>query len=81
MASMTIRNLDDELKTLLRVRAARHGHSMEEEVRNILRAVLTAEPQSGRALVRDIRALVEPLGGVELALPSRRSKRKPPEFG
>ena len=40
MASITIRNLDDRLKTRLRVRAADHGHSMEEEVRCILRDVL-----------------------------------------
>ena len=33
MASITVRNLDDELKQRLRVRAAQHGHSMEEEVR------------------------------------------------
>ena len=37
MASITIRNLDDDVKTLLRVRAARNGRSMEEEVRLILR--------------------------------------------
>ena len=40
MASMTIRNLDDDLKARLRLRAARHGQSMEEEARSILRSVL-----------------------------------------
>ena len=38
MASLTVRQLDDKLKTLLRLRAARHGRSMEDEVRTILRA-------------------------------------------
>ena len=33
MASITIRNLDDEVKTRLRVRAARHHRSMEEEAK------------------------------------------------
>ena len=33
MGSITIRNLDDTLKRRLRVRAAEHGRSMEEEVR------------------------------------------------
>jgi phosphopantothenoylcysteine decarboxylase / phosphopantothenate---cysteine ligase len=37
MASLTVRQLDDKLKTLLRLRAARHGRSMEDEVRKILR--------------------------------------------
>lgn len=40
MASITIRNLDEALKQRLRVEAARHGHSMEEEVRLILRGAL-----------------------------------------
>src|SRR5579862_1713398 len=37
MASLTVRQLDDKLKTLLRLRAAQHGRSMEDEVRVILR--------------------------------------------
>jgi phosphopantothenoylcysteine decarboxylase/phosphopantothenate--cysteine ligase len=37
MGSITIRQLDDELKHILRLRAARHGRSMEDEVRTILR--------------------------------------------
>ena len=37
MASLTVRQLDDKLKRLLRLRAARHGRSMEDEVRVILR--------------------------------------------
>jgi phosphopantothenoylcysteine decarboxylase / phosphopantothenate---cysteine ligase len=36
MASLTVRQLDDRLKRLLRLRAARHGRSMEDEVRTIL---------------------------------------------
>jgi plasmid stability protein len=38
MANMTIRNLDDSLKTRLRVRAAEHGKSMKEEASEILHA-------------------------------------------
>jgi phosphopantothenoylcysteine decarboxylase / phosphopantothenate---cysteine ligase len=37
MGSLTVRQLDDKLKTLLRLRAARHGRSMEDEVRVILK--------------------------------------------
>ncbi len=43
MASITIRNLEDGLKMRLRIRAAEHGRSMEEEVRCILRDVLDRE--------------------------------------
>ncbi|HEX5307418.1 MAG TPA: plasmid stabilization protein [Dyella sp.] len=82
MATMTIRNLDDDLKALLRLRAARHGQSMEEEVRSILRAALAgrAEDDSGASLYAAIRARVEPLGGVELELPHRELQRDPPDF-
>ena len=44
MATMTIRNLEDELKARLRIRAAQHGRSMEEEARSILRSALNTEP-------------------------------------
>lgn len=82
MATMTIRNLDDDVKARLRVRAAQHGRSMEEEARSILRAALTSEPQArtGAALVKAIRARVEPFGGIELELPPRESMREPPDF-
>ncbi len=43
MASLTIRNIDDGLKRRLRLRAAGHGRSMEEEARRILRDALDKE--------------------------------------
>src|SRR5215469_6312057 len=48
MASITIRQLDEGLKKRLRLRAARNGRSMEDEVRTILRASASgadAEPE------------------------------------
>ena len=82
MATMTIRNLDDELKTRLRVRAARHGRSMEEEARSILRTALAGGggEDSGASLYEAIRARMEPLGGVDLELPTREPMRAPPDF-
>ena len=80
MATMTIRNLDDELKARLRVRAAQHGKSMEEEARSILRDALKSEPLSGKELVQRIREMVEPYGGIELELPPRQPMREPPDF-
>src|SRR4051812_346870 len=51
MASITIRQLDDDLKRRLRLRAARSGRSMEDEVRTILREVAALEDGSGKTSV------------------------------
>ena len=48
MASITVRNLDDELKRRLRIRAAENGRSMEQEARDILRSALKQEPSGDR---------------------------------
>lgn len=77
MASMTIRDLDEKLKARLRVQAARHGRSMEEEARDILRTALSLEPARTGGLVEAIRARVEPLGGVELQIAPREAMREP----
>ena len=79
MASMTIRNLDDDIKKRLRIQAAEHGHSMEEEARAILRAALT-KPGCPTNLARAIRARFAPLGGVELEIPPREPMRELPRF-
>ena len=47
MASLSVRKIDDELYERLRVRAAKNGVSMEEEVRQILRRVVTAPERLG----------------------------------
>ena len=78
MASITIRNLDDEVKTRLRVRAAGNGRSMEEEARQILREAVVHKSRVNLAAA--IRARIVPLGGVELELPPRESMREPPSF-
>jgi plasmid stability protein len=82
MATLTIRQLDDTLKTKLRVRAAEHGKSMEEEAREILRQALVAPAaaETGADLVSRIRKLVEPFGGFDLELPERLPPREPPTF-
>lgn len=80
MASITIRRLDDSVKTKLRLRAASHGRSMEEEAREILKAGLTAKRLPRLNLAESIRRHVDPLGGVELALPPRQAVRRPPKL-
>ena len=79
MASITIRNLDDEVKARLRVRAAGNGRSMEEEVRLILREAVGRKPSS-RNLVSIIRSHFGPSNGVDLELPPREPGREPPSF-
>jgi len=80
MASMTIRNIDDSLKQRLRVRAAVHGRSMEDEARDILRSVLAASERPARNLAETIRARLAPVGGVELAIPDRDPIRDAPDI-
>ncbi len=77
MASMTIREIDAKLKARLRIRAAQHGRSMEEEARDILRTALSREPTRQGGLVDAIRARIEPLGGVELEIAPREAMREP----
>ena len=79
MASITIRNLEDDLKRRLRVRAAEHGRSMEEEAREILRQVV-AVPLPPRDLAAAMRARVAKVGGVELDIPAREPLREPLRF-
>lgn len=77
MASVTIRNIDERLKAKLRIQAAKHGRSMEDEARDILRTALSVEPSRAKGLVEVIRARVEPFGGVELDIQPREAMRGP----
>jgi len=79
VASITIRNLDQATKELLRVRAATHGRSMEEEARDILRVALSVE-ESRVDLFTAIRRRFAPLSGVDLDVPEREPMREPPEL-
>ena len=80
VASITIRNLDDTLKSRLRVQAAVHGRSMEDEARDILRSALNREPTRKGSLAASIRARFALLGGVELPVIAREPMRAPPSF-
>ena len=70
MTTLTIRNVEPVIKDKLRLAAAAHGRSMEEEVRSILRAVLT-QPAAPRSLGSRIHARFAALGGIDMALPER----------
>jgi plasmid stability protein len=84
LATLTIRNLDEGTKAQLRIQAARHGRSMEEEARTILREAIEAKQPSAatkQGLGSRIQAHFAPLGGVELELPERSSQPSPAQFG
>ena len=76
MASITIRKLDDRVKARLRLLAARHGRSMEEEAREILKTGLRGESAPTGNLAESIRRHIAPLGGVELRLARREAVRR-----
>ena len=81
MAVMTIRNIDDAIKARLRVRAAIHGRSMEDEARDILRSALSTEVPRPRDLGRAIHDRFAALGGVDLPDVPREAIRPPADFG
>jgi len=79
MASITIRNLDDQIKEQLRIAAAHNGHSMEEEARLILGRALATINRAG-GLGSRIRDRFRVCGGVELDLPERQEKASAVDF-
>ncbi len=79
MGTLTIRNLDDSVKDRLRVRAARHGHSMEEEARVILKRAV--QGLTGPEVLELSRKLFDGENGVDLELPDRADDRPAPDFG
>jgi plasmid stability protein len=79
MASITIRNLDEQLKTQLRMLAASHGCSMEQEARDILRrAVQGSEPSSGLDFAQKIHQRFAGVHVDALPVPARRPARVRP---
>jgi plasmid stability protein len=81
MANMTVRNVEDETKQRLRLRAARHGNSLEAELRLILRdAALERDVPRRTNLYDAVRELVEPHGGFEIPIPPRQPAPRPIPF-
>ena len=83
MASITIRNLADDLKGRLRLRAAANGHSMEEEARRILYEALPSEGDdagmTGADLFARIRSRFAP-DAFDLQPMPRTTPRPPPDL-
>lgn len=79
MASLTIRNLDESLKTKLRLQSAQHNCSMEAEVRNILRQALN--PSAAPTEFADrVHQRFAKLHVDSLPIPERQAVRNPPDM-
>ncbi len=70
MAAISVRNLDDAVKERLRLRAARHGRSMESEIRVILEEAVR-EPDAGNDLFEAVVDRFSRIGSVEFEAPVR----------
>jgi plasmid stability protein len=81
MAALSIRDLDDSVREKLRLRAARHGRSMEAEIRLILTAAATEEEERPRNdLFGALTERFTQLGGVDLDLPARTAPPRAADF-
>jgi antitoxin FitA len=77
MATLTVRNLDEAVKTQLRIQAAQHGWAMEEEARRIL-SQATVGIDKDSALGSRIHARFKSLEPLQIA--SRSPARPAPRF-
>ena len=80
MSSLTVRNLDEAVKNSLRLRAARHGWSMEQEVRQILQQATLPEQAEGISFAERINNRFTGLNADALPIPARQTARTPPTF-
>ena len=78
MSSITVRNLDEAVKNSLRLRAARHGWSMEQEVRQILQQTVAPEQAQAISFAERINNRFAGLSAESLPIPERQSARTPP---
>jgi antitoxin FitA len=70
VAAVSIRDLDDDVKERLRIRAARNGRSMEAEIRAIL-AEAVSDPRPAQDLFTSLLDRVGPAAGADLDIPPR----------
>ena len=82
MSTLTVRNLDESVKLGLRLRAAQHGWSMEQEVRHILQSAVSGPPPIVQALgfAERVNQRFKGLGAEDLQLPPRQAPRTAPDW-
>lgn len=71
MTAISVRDLDEDVAAKLKVRAARHGRSMEAEVRAILAVAVNETEDEGPNLAQAIRQRFAATRGVEVPIPPR----------
>lgn len=79
MAEVVVCNLDEEVEARLQARAVQHGHSMEEEIRTILRDAITGDDATPPPLGTPIASLFRGLG-LDTPIPERRGVARPAAF-
>ena len=80
MGSITVRNLDESLKNGLRLRAARNGWSMEQEVRQILLHSVAPAQVEQRSFAERINSRFAGLHAEDMKISKRKGARTPPDF-
>ncbi|MGL5864490.1 MAG: FitA-like ribbon-helix-helix domain-containing protein [Dermatophilaceae bacterium] len=80
VVAISVRNLDEDVASRLKLRAAQHGRSMETEVRAILTDALAPGGHEEPNLALVIHERFAALGGVDLDLPPRRDLPRAAEF-
>lgn len=80
MTSITVRNLDESIKVGLRLRAARNGCSMEQEVRHILQNAIAADQPQTLNFAQMVSKRFKGLNADDLPIPDRLPVRTPPDF-
>ena len=78
MATLTVRNLPDEVHRAIRLQAAQHGRSTEAEIREIL--ARSVRPEGRLRIGAELRRYAEQIGGVELAIPRDATPIEPATF-
>lgn len=79
MAAFSVRDVDDDVRDRLRIRAARHGRSMEAEIRAILTDAVN-DPGSDESIFTALLHRFAEIGGVELELPPRVARPRSVNF-
>lgn len=82
MTTLTVRNLDESVKLGLRVRAAQHGWSVEQEVRHILQTVVSGNTHGTQApsFAERVNQRFKGLGADDLPIPPRQTPRPAPDL-
>ena len=78
MGSLNVRNLSDETHKALRIQAARHGRSMEAEIRAILDDAMNPRKTPGLGSI--LAAIGRDFGGVDLDIARDRTQAEPANF-